>query len=66
MSFKQKMLMRLERDELQRNFTALVRMGNVAPKIKAHPNYQAPESMRTAVRSVLSAEGFLAGPTSLH
>jgi hypothetical protein len=51
---------------VQRNFDALVRMGNASAMIKAHPNYQAPDSMRTAIRSVLSAEGFLAGPPSLH
>ncbi len=57
---------RIEREEVQRNFDALVRMGNASAMIKAHPNYQAPDSMRTAIRSVLSAEGFLAGPASLH
>jgi len=57
---------RMEREEVQRNFDALVRMGNASAMIKAHPNYQAPESMRTAIRSVLSAEGFMAGPPSLQ
>jgi RNA polymerase sigma factor (sigma-70 family) len=56
----------IEQDEVQRNFDALVRMGNASAMIKAHPNYQAPASMRTAIRKVLSAEGFLAGPQSLH
>lgn len=59
-------LHRVEREEVQRNFDALVRMGNASAMIKAHPNYQAPESIRTAIRSVLSAEGYLSGPASLH
>jgi RNA polymerase sigma factor (sigma-70 family) len=56
----------IEREEVQRNFDALVRLGNASALIKAHPDYQAPDSMRMAIRSVLSAEGFLAGPSALH
>ena len=56
----------MEREEVHRNFDALVRLGNASAMIKAHPNYQAPESMRMAIRSVLSAEGFLANPPSLQ
>jgi RNA polymerase sigma factor (sigma-70 family) len=57
---------RMEHEEVQRNFDALVRLGNASAMIRAHPQYQAPESMRLAIRSVLSAEGYLADPSSLH
>ena len=55
-----------ERAEVERNFDALVRMGHASEMIRAHPDYQAPESMRAAIRSVLSAEGFLNSPPSTH
>jgi hypothetical protein len=56
----------VELEEVERNFNALVRLGNASEIIKAHPNYQSPDAMRTAIRSVLSAEGFLHGSSPLH
>ena len=49
----------VERDEVQRNFDAIVRLGNASELIKAHPSYQAPDAMQRAIRSVLRIEGFL-------
>lgn len=49
----------VERDEVQRNFDAIIRLGNASELIKAHPNYQAPDAMQQAIRSVLRIEGFL-------
>jgi len=56
----------VEIEEVERNFNALVRLGNASEIIKAHPNYQTPDAMRTAIRSVLGAEGYLHGPSSHH
>ncbi len=49
---------RAERDVAEGQFDALVRMGDAASLFRAHPEYQAPESMRAAVRAVLRAEGY--------
>ncbi len=43
--------------EAQKNLDALVRVGEAAAIFRAHPQYQAPETMRMAIRAVLSAEG---------
>jgi len=49
---------RAERDAAERQFDALVRMGDAASLFRAHPEYQVPESMRAAIRAVLRAEGY--------
>ena len=49
---------RSERAEAGRQFDALVRMGDAASVMRAHPEYQAPESLRGAIRAVLAAEGY--------
>jgi RNA polymerase sigma factor (sigma-70 family) len=59
-------LHRVELEEVERNFNGLVRLGNASEIIRTHPHYQAPEAMRAAIRSVLSAEGFLSDPQNLH
>lgn len=46
-----------EADEATRNLDALLRVGEAAAIFRAHPQYQAPENMRAAIRSVLTAEG---------
>ena len=48
---------RAETDEAAKNLDALLRVGEAAAIFRAHPQYQAPESMRAAIRSVLTAEG---------
>ncbi len=50
---------RQERAEAERQFDALVRMGDVAAVFRAHPTYEAPEAIAQAIRVVLRAEGFL-------
>jgi RNA polymerase sigma factor (sigma-70 family) len=55
----------VEQSEVQRNFDALVRLGEASALIKAHPDYQAPQSMSAAIRSVLRMEGLFTGPPSL-
>jgi RNA polymerase sigma factor (sigma-70 family) len=57
---------RVERDELERQFDAVVRMGDAAAVFRAHPNYQAPESMLSAIRVVLRSEGYLDADRPLH
>ena len=49
---------RAELAEAERHFDSLVRMGDAAALFRAHPTYRAPESMRGAIRAVLSAEGY--------
>lgn len=52
-------LHRPERDEAERNFAAFTRVSDAAALFRAHPAYQAPDSMRAAIRAVLTQEGFL-------
>ena len=49
---------RAEMQETERQFDAMVRLGDAAALFRAHPEYQAPEAMRAAIRSVLKLEGF--------
>ena len=55
-----------ERDQVARAFDALVRVGDAAAVFRAHPDYQAPESQRAAIRAVLSAEGFWGEDRATH
>jgi hypothetical protein len=57
---------REEQDELARQLDAVVRMGDAAALFRAHPNYQAPQSMRTAIRAVLRSEGYWDEGRPLH
>jgi RNA polymerase sigma factor (sigma-70 family) len=50
-----------ESAQAERLFEAFVRVGNAAAVFRAHPDYQAPESIRNAIRAVLGSEGFLDG-----
>ena len=56
----------VERAEVERQFDALVRMGDAAAIFRAHPEYRVPEAMRGAIRAVLSAEGFLSEDRGRH
>ena len=49
---------RRELDEAEVQFGALLRLGDAASVLRAHPDYQAPASMRDAIRGVLQATGF--------
>jgi Sigma-70, region 4 len=57
---------RRERDEAERQFDALVRMGDTAAVFRAHPAYEAPEAIVQAIRVVLRAEGYLGGEPAAH
>ena len=52
-------LHRSEQQEAERAFSAFTRVGDAAALFRAHPAYQAPDAMRSAVRAVLTQEGFL-------
>jgi RNA polymerase sigma factor (sigma-70 family) len=52
-----------ERQQAAARFDALVRLGDAAALLRAHPEYRAPEAMLGAIRAVLRAEGMLDGPT---
>jgi RNA polymerase sigma factor (sigma-70 family) len=45
--------------EAERNFDAFTRVSDAAALLRAHPDYQAPESLRSAIRVVLTQQGFL-------
>jgi len=49
---------RAERQQAERQWDALVRMGDAAALMRAHPEYQAPDAMRAGIRAVLQREGF--------
>ena len=52
----------IHRDEMQeaeRHFAAFTRVCDAASVLRAHPAYQAPETLRAAIRAVLAQEGFL-------
>lgn len=49
---------RAEMQQTERQFDALVRMGDAAALMRAHPEYQAPDAMRAGIRAVLQREGF--------
>jgi RNA polymerase sigma factor (sigma-70 family) len=57
---------RKEREQLEQSLTALVRMSNAAAVFRAHPDYQAPEAMILAIRSILKAEGYWNDTRSLQ
>jgi RNA polymerase sigma factor (sigma-70 family) len=50
---------RHERAEAERHFDALVRLGDAAAVFRAHPTYEAPETIAQSIRVVLRAEGLL-------
>lgn len=50
---------RVELEEAERQFAAFTRVCDAASVLRAHPDYQAPESMRAAIRAVLAQEGFM-------
>jgi hypothetical protein len=50
---------REEMQEAERHFAAFTRVCDAASVLRGHPAYQAPESMRAAIRAVLAQEGFL-------
>jgi len=57
---------RLEQEQASRQFDALLRMGDAAALFRAHPEYQAPDKLRAAIRTVLRAEGYLADDKKSH
>ena len=62
-------VMAIQREELAetgRRFDAMVRLGDAAALFRAHPQYQAPEAMRAAIRAVLQREGFWGGGAAVH
>ncbi len=50
---------RRERAQAERQFDALVRMGDAAAVFRAHPVYEVPEAIVQSIRVVLRAEGYL-------
>lgn len=52
-------LQSVEREEAERSFNAFTRVSDAAALFRAHPEYRVPESMRAAIRAVLTQEGFL-------
>jgi RNA polymerase sigma factor (sigma-70 family) len=56
----------VELEQAERAFDALVRVGDAAAVFRAHPDYQAPESQRAAIRAVLRAEGFWGDDRASH
>ena len=54
---------RAERAEAERHFGAFTRLSDAAAVFRAHPEYQAPEALRGAIRAVLGAEGYLGDGT---
>jgi RNA polymerase sigma factor (sigma-70 family) len=57
---------RRERDEAERQFDALRRMGDAAAVFRAHPSYEAPETIVQSIRVVLRAEGYLGDDRAAH
>ena len=57
---------RRERAEAERQFDALVRMGDTAAVFRAHPRYDAPASIVQSIRVVLRAEGYLGDDRADH
>ncbi len=49
---------RREMEQAEAQFGALLRLGDAASVLRAHPAYQAPASMQQAIRGVLQATGF--------
>lgn len=59
-------LHRQELEQTERQFDALLRMSDAAALMRAHPEYQAPETLQATIRSVLKREGFWDGKPLLH
>ena len=57
---------RRERDEAERQFDTLLRMGDAAAVFRAHPSYEAPEAIVQSIRVVLRAEGYLGDDRAAH
>ena len=57
---------RSEIAQAERQFDALVRMGDAAAVFRAHPSYQVPESVVHSIRAVLTSEGFLGPGRAAH
>jgi RNA polymerase sigma factor (sigma-70 family) len=57
---------RRERAEAERQFEALVRMGDAAAVFRAHPRYEAPDAIVQSIRVVLKAEGYLGNDPAAH
>jgi RNA polymerase sigma factor (sigma-70 family) len=55
-----------ERAEAEQALDGLVRLSNAAELLRAHPQYRAPEPLRSAIRAVLTAEGYADGPRRLQ
>jgi RNA polymerase sigma factor (sigma-70 family) len=48
-----------ELQEAEHQFAAFTRVSDAAAIFRGHPRYRAPEAMRSAIRAVLTQEGFL-------
>jgi hypothetical protein len=48
-----------ERQEAERHFAAFTRVSDAAAVFRGHPRYRAPETLRAAIRAVLTQEGYL-------
>jgi hypothetical protein len=57
---------RRERAEAERQFEALVRMGDAAAVFRAHPLYEAPDAIVQSIRVVLKAEGYMGNDPAAH
>lgn len=57
---------RAEMAQAERQFDGLLRIGDAAAVFRAHPDYQAPEALRGAIRAVLLREGYLDSERPLH
>jgi RNA polymerase sigma factor (sigma-70 family) len=55
-----------ERAEAERAFDGLVRLSNAAELLRLHPEYRAPEAMRSAIRAALRSEGYGEGAVRLQ
>ena len=48
-----------EMRQAEQHFAAFSRLSDAAAVLRGHPSYQAPETMRSAIRAVLTQEGFM-------
>ena len=48
-----------EVQQAEQQFAAFTRLSDAAAVLRGHPSYRAPEAMRSAIRAVLTQEGFL-------
>jgi RNA polymerase sigma factor (sigma-70 family) len=56
----------VELRQAERQFDALVRLGDAAAVFRAHPDYQAPQRQLEAIRAVLHSQGWLGGQRPPH